>query len=92
MSSQALQAKVALVTGSSSGIGRAVALALAEQGAKVVCCDLVAEANPSGFENDIHVTTVDVIIKRRGSAIFQKVDISSPSEVEEAFKRATSVS
>ena len=91
MSFPVLHGKVALVTGASSGMGRAVALALAEQGAKLVCCDLVAEANPAGFENDIHITTVDIIIKQGGSAIFQRVDIAQPTEVEEAFESAISV-
>lgn len=35
-----LASKVALVTGSSSGIGRAIALRYAAEGAKVVCADL----------------------------------------------------
>lgn len=35
-----LSDKVALITGSSSGIGRAIALRYAAEGAKVVCADL----------------------------------------------------
>ena len=38
-----LSNKVALVTGSSSGIGRAIALRYAAEGAKVVCADLFPE-------------------------------------------------
>jgi NAD(P)-dependent dehydrogenase (short-subunit alcohol dehydrogenase family) len=72
-------------------MGRAVALALAEQGVRLVCCDLVAKANPAGFESDIDITTVELIIKRGGSAIFQAVDISQPRKVEEAFETTISV-
>lgn len=39
-----LQDKVAVVTGSSSGNGRAIALALAAEGAAVVCSDIRREA------------------------------------------------
>ena len=40
MASLRLQDKVAIVTGSSSGLGRAIALRYSSEGAKVVCSDL----------------------------------------------------
>jgi NAD(P)-dependent dehydrogenase (short-subunit alcohol dehydrogenase family) len=92
MSTQKLTGKVALVTGASSGMGRAMALSLAGHGAKVVCCDLRPDANPSGYEDDITTTTADVIIKRGGAAIFQKVDISDFKQLEAAYESAVKVS
>ena len=40
-----LEGKVAIVTGASSGIGRATAIRLAQEGAKVACLDVVEDAN-----------------------------------------------
>ncbi|KAK5245351.1 hypothetical protein LTR20_006729 [Exophiala xenobiotica] len=86
MSDKQLAGKVALVTGASSGIGRACALSLAKHGASIVCCDLRAEANPQGYEEDLHITTPDVIKNLGGRAIFVQVDMSNFKQVEEAFK------
>ncbi|MBD0261338.1 MAG: SDR family oxidoreductase [Tolypothrix sp. Co-bin9] len=65
--------KVALVTGASSGIGRATAIAFAIAGAKVV----VASRRLAESEE-----TVRLIKETGGEAIFVKTDVSNASEVE----------
>ncbi|TFW05395.1 SDR family oxidoreductase [Oxalobacteraceae bacterium OM1] len=66
-----LQDKVALVTGAGSGIGRAVALAYAAAGARVVVSDI---HDARGRQ------TVDQIVELRGEAIFQHADTSRPED------------
>jgi len=68
-----LAGKVALVTGGASGIGRATALAMAREGARVVVAD-VAEAG--GAE------TVQRIVAAGGQAVFQRADVAEPANVE----------
>lgn len=92
MAQQPLKGKVALVTGASSGIGRATALTLADAGANIVCCDLTPNPNPKGYEPDLDKTTVQLVLEKGAEAIFQRVDISSASQAESAFETALVVS
>lgn len=65
--------QVALVTGASSGIGRAAALAFAEEGARVVVCDVHSK---EGEE------TARMIRELEGDAEFIAADVSKSNEVE----------
>jgi len=65
-----LENKVALVTGAGLGIGRATAILLAKEGAKVV----VVDKDPTGKE------TVEDIQKSGGKAIFVKADVSKAED------------
>jgi NAD(P)-dependent dehydrogenase (short-subunit alcohol dehydrogenase family) len=53
--SRRLLGLVAVVTGASSGHGRAIALAFAAEGARVVCVDLKKTAAP-GYEPNVSTT------------------------------------
>jgi len=67
-----LEAKVALVTGAGAGIGRAVALRLAREGASVVVADVYEEAGTG---------TVGEIRSRGGRAAFVLADVASEGGV-----------
>src|ERR1041384_1610714 len=71
--------KIALVTGASSGIGRASALAFAREGAKVVVADVVVEGGEE---------TVNLVKHAGGEAIFVKADVAKAAEVEALVAQA----
>jgi NAD(P)-dependent dehydrogenase (short-subunit alcohol dehydrogenase family) len=73
-----LKDKITLVTGASSGIGRAIALAYARAGAKVV----VSDVNVAGGEE-----TVALIRKAGGNALFVAADVSRPADCEALVQR-----
>jgi len=83
-----LHARVAIVTGSSSGMGRAIALSLAREGAYVVCADLKPEASPHGFEPDKHIPTYQVIQNNGGKSAFIKCDMGNTQEIHNLIDEA----
>jgi NAD(P)-dependent dehydrogenase (short-subunit alcohol dehydrogenase family) len=74
-----LSGKVALVTGASSGIGRAAALAFAREDAKVVVADVSVEGGEE---------TVALIKKTGSEALFVRADVARAAEVEALIARA----
>lgn len=83
-----LEGKVTIVTGASSGFGRAIALKFAAEGAKVVCSDLKPDADQKGFENDLQKPTDETITAAGGEAIFVKCDVTKSKEVAALVKAA----
>ena len=73
-----LEGKVALITGTAGGIGRATALRFAEEGARIVAVDFVA-ANHE---------TVELIRAAGGEATAVHADVSDDAEVASAVKTA----
>lgn len=73
-----LNNKVALVTGARRGMGKAHALVLASQGAKVVVTDI--------DEKECQLV-VDEIIQKGGEAVAYKMDVSSVADINQVFDR-----
>jgi NAD(P)-dependent dehydrogenase (short-subunit alcohol dehydrogenase family) len=69
--------RVAVVTGASSGIGRATAIALAAEGARVVIGDV---QEPSRLEEEKR-TTAAAIREAGGSAVFVPCEVSRSADV-----------
>jgi NAD(P)-dependent dehydrogenase (short-subunit alcohol dehydrogenase family) len=78
MSTNYLQGKFALVTGSSRGIGRGIAIKLAERGAKVAVNYIANE--------DAAKHTLNEIRKKGSDGFIIKTDVSNPEEVKEMMK------
>lgn len=78
-----LKDKVALVTGSSRGMGKAIAVSLANQGTKVV-------VNYRSNEDQAR-RVVEEIKKQGAQSICVAADLTNPKEVKSMFSEATSV-
>ena len=73
-----LKDKIALITGSATGIGRSTALLFSQEGAKVVLADISREAEE----------TVREIRAAGGSAVFVQGDVSIPSDAQKMVDTA----
>jgi len=73
-----LEGKVAMVTGAASGIGRGIALRLAELGAAIVILDIDAAGGKSTEER----------IAQQGKARFEKCDVRSSRDCQQAVAAA----
>jgi NAD(P)-dependent dehydrogenase (short-subunit alcohol dehydrogenase family) len=74
-----LQDKSAIVTGGGSGIGRACALRLAQEGARV----MVGDIRPVEAEE-----TAAIVTSNGGEALFMKCDVGQEADVESMTARA----
>jgi 3-oxoacyl-[acyl-carrier protein] reductase len=74
-----LSGKVAVITGSGSGMGRASAILFADEGAKVVVADINGKAAQE---------TVELIKKKGGNAVSVEADVSKASDVAGMIKTA----
>ncbi|MGF9693974.1 glucose 1-dehydrogenase [Rhizobium sp. 0TCS1.26] len=73
---QRLKGRVAIVTGGSSGIGRAIVRKFASHGASVLVADITTDAIEGGRP------VCDLVTEEGGDAVFIKTDVSKAQEVD----------
>lgn len=77
-----LQDRVALITGAGSGIGQAMAILFAQEGARVVIADL---------ETSRGEETLTTIRQNQGEALFVEGDVSNASHVKQMVQAAVTI-
>ncbi|MVP01071.1 SDR family oxidoreductase [Paenibacillus lutrae] len=82
MADKRLDGKVAVVTGGGSGIGKAGAIRMAEQGAKIVMLDRTPEKAEE---------TKRLIESAGGQALVIECDVSKPEMIEQGMKQAVDI-
>ncbi|KAH6605525.1 short chain type dehydrogenase [Trichoderma cornu-damae] len=79
-----LAGKVSIITGASSGLGRAMALAFANQGATIVCADQTPASSRSK-----HLPTHETIREQGGKAMFVPTDVADENDMLKLIRDAT---
>jgi NAD(P)-dependent dehydrogenase (short-subunit alcohol dehydrogenase family) len=74
-----LAGQVAIVTGTGTGIGRAIGVAFAAEGARVVC---------SGMDEERNAETVAAIAEAGGEAVFVSADVRDGAQVAALVREA----
>ncbi|KAL5086736.1 hypothetical protein Trisim1_008814 [Trichoderma cf. simile WF8] len=76
-----LAGKVSVITGASSGLGQAMALEFAKQGATVVCADQTP--GPNANKNRL---THEIICDRGGKAVFISTNVADESDMSKLIR------
>lgn len=77
-----LKNRTAVITGGASGIGKAIAMKFAEEGARVIVADIIDTPLEGGAK------TVDVIRGSGGAAEFISCDVTRPDDLDAAVAQA----
>ena len=83
--------KVAIVTGAGRGIGRGIALLLAEEGARVLVNDVGASLEGAGADAGPAQAVVDEIKQKGGQAIANTLSIGAPENADKIVQAALDV-
>ena len=83
-----VKGKTAIVTGAGRGIGRGIAMLLAQQGARVVVCDIGASLQGDGADAGLAQGVVQAIEKAGGRAIASTLSITEPKNAEAIVRSA----
>ncbi len=79
-----LKGKNAIVTGSTSGIGKAIAIRLAEEGCNIML-------NGFGDKNEIETFRRELVEKYEVKAVYSAADMANPQEIADMISDATKI-
>ena len=87
-----LQGRIAVITGASSGLGRAIAIKFASAGARVVCADIRPDARPMTAHKSPPTPTHDLINEtyKGDNAIFVHTDATDEEALKALIAKAVS--